>query len=76
LGKEAVLSEQYRYFVGIDWATESHEVCVLNAAQQVIDRKAVEHSGSGIAQFVETLKSWRRVIPNRLRSESRSRAER
>jgi transposase len=49
------LSEQYRYFVGIDWATESHEVCVLNAEQQVVDRKAVEHSGSGIAQFVEYL---------------------
>ena len=46
------MSEQYRYFVGIDWATESHEVCVLDAGQQVIDRKTVEHSGSGIAQFV------------------------
>lgn len=44
-----------RYFVGIDWATESHEVCVLNAEQHVVDRKPVEHSGSGIAQFVEYL---------------------
>jgi transposase len=55
LGKEAILSEQYRYFVGIDWATESHEVCVLDAEQQVIDRKSVEHSGIGIAQFVTYL---------------------
>ena len=46
------MSVQYRYFVGIDWATESHEVCVLDAGQRVIDRKTVEHSGSGIAQFV------------------------
>ena len=53
--KEAVLSVQYRYFVGIDWATESHEVCVLDAGQRVIDRKTVEHSGSGIAQFVRYL---------------------
>jgi transposase len=49
------LSEQYRYFVGIDWAAESHEVCVLNTEQRVVDRTAVEHSGSGIAQFVEYL---------------------
>ena len=49
------MSDQYRYFVGIDWATESHEACVLDAGQRVIDRKAVEHSGSGIAQFVEYL---------------------
>lgn len=49
------MSEAYRYFVGIDWATENHEVCVLSAEQQVVDRKSVEHSGSGIAQFVEYL---------------------
>lgn len=49
------MSDQYRYFIGIDWATESHEVCVLNAEQHVVDRRAVEHSGSGIAQFVEYL---------------------
>lgn len=54
-GKEAGVSKLYRYFVGIDWATESHEICVLNAEQQVLDRKAVEHNGSGIAQFVEYL---------------------
>ena len=49
------MSEQYRFFVGIDWATESHEVCVLDAEQRVIDRKSVEHSGAGIAQFVTYL---------------------
>ena len=49
------MSEQYRYFVGIDWATESHEACILDAGQRVIDRKAVEHSGSGIAQFITYL---------------------
>ena len=40
--RRQVLSHQYRYFVGIDWATESHEACVLNAEQQVVDRKTVE----------------------------------
>lgn len=49
------MSEQYRFFVGIDWATESHEVCILDAAQRVIERKSVEHSGAGIAQFVTHL---------------------
>jgi transposase len=53
--KEVVLSGQYRFFVGIDWATESHEVCVLDADQRVIGRRKVEHSGAGIAQFVEYL---------------------
>ena len=47
--------EQYRLFVGIDWATEFHEVCVLDGERRVVDRRKVEHSGSGIAQFVEVL---------------------
>lgn len=49
------MSEQYRFFIGIDWATESHEVCILDAAQRVIERKSVEHNGAGIAQFVTYL---------------------
>ena len=49
------MPEQYRLFVGIDWATEFHEVCVLDGERRVIDRRKVEHSGSGIAQFVEVL---------------------
>ena len=49
------MPEQYRLFVGIDWATEFHEVCVLDQERRIIDRRKVEHSGSGIAQFVEVL---------------------
>lgn len=47
--------ETYRWFVGIDWATESHEVCVLDRERLIVDRKTIEHSGSGIAQLVESL---------------------
>jgi transposase len=50
------VSEQYRYFVGIDWATECHEVCILDADGRAIDRRTVEHTGSGIAQLLGYLK--------------------
>lgn len=50
------MSEQYRWFVGIDWATERHEICVLDASGRVIDRRSVEHTGAGIAQLVAWLK--------------------
>ena len=60
------MSEQCRYFVGIDWATESHEVCVLNPEQQVVDRKSVEHSGSGVAQFVDNLEKLSSGNPERV----------
>lgn len=49
------MSEPYRFFVGIDWATESYQVCVLDPEQRIIAEKTVEHSGVGIAQFVDYL---------------------
>ena len=49
------MPEQFQYLVGIDWATESHEVCVLDSERQILETKQIEHSGSGIAQLIELL---------------------
>lgn len=49
------MSEQYKWFVGIDWATELHQVCVLDGDRQILQEKKIEHSGSGIAELVEML---------------------
>ena len=54
-GERVFMEEQYRWFVGIDWATEFHEVCVLDAQRKVVEQRKVEHSGQGIAQLVEML---------------------
>ena len=53
--KGKIMPEQDRWYVGIDWATESHEVCVLDQERRVIERRSVEHSGNGIAQLVDQL---------------------
>src|SRR5262245_27511026 len=53
--RSKLLSQKYRWFVGIDWAKENHEVCVLDGNGQVIGRKTVAHSGSGLAQLVQWL---------------------
>lgn len=47
--------EAYSVFVGVDWATEAHQVCVLDAHRQVLGERSVEHSGPGIAAFVAWL---------------------
>jgi transposase len=49
------MSEQYRWYVGIDWAAELHQVCVLDQERQIVEQKKIEHSSSGIAQMVELL---------------------
>ena len=45
----------FSLFVGIDWATQSHQVCVLDQDQRVVSERSVEHSGAGIAAFADWL---------------------
>ncbi len=45
----------YVWFVGIDWATDAHQVCTIDRDCQIVDERAVEHSGLGISQFVDWL---------------------
>src|SRR3954453_19621176 len=49
------MAEQFDWFVGIDGAAESHEVCVLDTERRVIDRQTIEHSGAGVAQLCDLL---------------------
>lgn len=49
------MQQQYRFFVGIDWAKEEHTICVLDAEQKVVERRAIEHSGAGVAQLGDLL---------------------
>src|ERR1022692_3865644 len=43
------------FFTGIDWAAETHAVCVLDAAGKIVAEFAVEHSADGIAVLLRRL---------------------
>lgn len=60
------MSEQFDLFAGIDWASDSHEVCVLDASRHVLARKTIEHSGSGIAELCELLLKFSNNQPARV----------
>lgn len=49
------VEEEYQVYVGIDWATEAHQVCVLDGARQMLGERSVEHSGAALAGFAEWL---------------------
>ncbi len=53
--REGILTESYRFFVGIDWAWERHTICVLGSDGEVIDRRTIEHSGAGLTQLADLL---------------------
>lgn len=43
------------FFTGIDWAAETHAVCVMNAAGKIAAEFVIEHSADGIAALIRRL---------------------
>jgi hypothetical protein len=49
------LERQYKLLAGIDWATEQHEVCIIDGERRIVDQRKVAHSGTEIAAFITWL---------------------
>jgi len=43
------------FFTGIDWAAETHAVCVMDAGGKIVARFTIEHSADGIATLIRRL---------------------
>lgn len=44
-----------QWYVGIDWASQAHEVCVLDREGGVCDRRAVDHTATALQALVDAL---------------------
>jgi hypothetical protein len=42
-------------FVGLDWATQEHAVCVIDAAGRVLEHLTVSHDRDGLAELLRRL---------------------
>jgi transposase len=51
----AVVDDEYRIYVGIDWATEAHQACVLDCTGHVVAERSFAHSGEALAGFAQWL---------------------
>lgn len=59
--------EQYRLFVGIDWATEKHQVCVIDAAHpDRSSQKEVEHRSFALEEMAEDLLKAAQGLPEQV----------
>jgi transposase len=45
----------YEWFVGIDWGSQRHQVCVLDRDRRLVGERAVDHDGASLAQLVAWL---------------------
>jgi transposase len=52
-----------RFFVGIDWASEAHAICLIDPLARIRWRTSVPHSAAGLAALVRRLRRWRRRGP-------------
>src|SRR5712691_1369049 len=52
----------FSYFAGIDWASQSHSVCVLDAAGRVELRLDIAHSQEGIERLIRQLRSFAGIV--------------
>ena len=53
------------YTVGLDWAKDTHAVCVIDAEGAVVERCEVQHDRDGLRSFATRLKRW--GLPETLR---------
>src|SRR4030095_4157323 len=56
----------YDWFVGIDWGSQKHQVCMLNRNRQVVGERVVDHDGASLAQLVTWLLTLSQGTPQRV----------
>jgi len=49
------MAEEIEWFVGIDWASQSHQVCLVDAHGECLGERAFAHGGPGIEELCDWL---------------------
>lgn len=58
------MSETKEWFVGIDWATEEHAVCLTDDQGEVLGERTFPHSGAGLAELCTWLLAKTKAHPS------------
>lgn len=54
------MASEFAFYVGVDWGTEAHQICVMDADGRVVCERSVEHSGEAINAFLGFLEQLTR----------------
>ena len=57
---------EYAFYVGVDWGSERHQVCVLDAERRVVGERSIQHSGPGLAELADWLAALAPGHPERI----------
>jgi transposase len=50
------LADDFELFVGIDWGSQKHRVCLVDREGKTVDQRWIEHSGASLNELVEWLR--------------------
>ena len=53
--KEGVMTDDARWFAGIDWASQAHQACLIDAGGKIIGERSFAHGGAGLAELCSWL---------------------
>src|SRR5262252_2577210 len=56
----------YQWFVGIDWGSQRHQVCMLDGERRRVGERAIDHDGASLAQLADWLWSVSTGQPQRV----------
>src|SRR5687767_111951 len=56
----------YDWFVGIDWGSKQHQVCVLDRDRRRVGERVVDHGGASLAQLATWLLTLSAGQPQRV----------
>jgi transposase len=56
----------YEWFVGIDWGSQQHQVCVLDRDRRRVGERSVDHDGASLARLATWLWSMSAGQPQRV----------
>jgi hypothetical protein len=57
MGEDVMSEEAFTWFVGVDWGSEKHQVCVLDQHGTVAGERSFPHGGAGLAELGDWLLS-------------------
>ena len=58
--------EQLEYFVGVDWSSADHQVCVVDIKGKVCAQRSFKHCGMGLAQMADWIVRTTQSSPHKV----------
>src|SRR5215468_9609760 len=61
--KGGIMTEDVEWFAGVDWASQEHRVCLVDADGKIVGERGFAHGGAGLAELCAWLLTLTGALP-------------